>query len=408
MPSGARRSLKFRLIGLGSSFVVFLGSTMSCGMLVVLKDKAVDEAEKSVVKFATKKIQKFIQDQVAKLALKYVGPAGKVELALRIYKGVMIAGKVVGKALAEGNGTNHLNAMVLPGPAAKPKTDVSCKEVTPALLTAQLWAESSFNPKAVSSANANGIAQFLPTTWDAYAVDGDGDGDRDIWDVDDAIPSAVSYDCSLARSLRDIPGDPIDNMLAAFNAGPDAVRQYRGVPPYAQTKDYVRKIRRKMELFVDDDPQTASTLGSEIVRLADEQVRRGVPYVYGAEGPNEGGGYDCSSLVLYAVNTARKRLKLPAISIGRTTGDQYASEALAFVMKSAKRPLQPADLRPGDLIYLWPSGTGRTGNPEHVVIYAGNGETVEAANPRSGLRRAKLTNLFQGYWAMDMAVKRVP
>lgn len=101
-----------------------------------------------------------------------------------------------------------------------------CPAINPALLAAQLYQESGFNPKAQSHAAAQGIAQFIPGTWATHGVDGDGDGDRDVWDPNDAIPSAARYDCSLAKYVKDVPGDPTKNMLAAYNAGAYAVIKY--------------------------------------------------------------------------------------------------------------------------------------------------------------------------------------
>lgn len=101
-----------------------------------------------------------------------------------------------------------------------------CPAINPALLAAQLYQESGFNPKAQSAAAAQGIAQFIPGTWATHGVDGDGDGDKDVWDPNDAIPSAASYDCSLASYVKDVPGNITENMLASYNAGAYAVIKY--------------------------------------------------------------------------------------------------------------------------------------------------------------------------------------
>jgi soluble lytic murein transglycosylase-like protein len=77
-----------------------------------------------------------------------------------------------------------------------------CPAINPALLAAQLYQESGWNPKAQSHAAAQGIAQFIPGTWASHGIDGDNDGDRDVWDPADAIPSAASYDCELAGYVR--------------------------------------------------------------------------------------------------------------------------------------------------------------------------------------------------------------
>src|SRR5690606_3645713 len=118
-----------------------------------------------------------------------------------------------------------------------------------ALLAAQLYQESGFNPRAVSPAQAQGIAQFIPGTWATHGVDGDGDGDRDVWDPADAIPSAANYDCTLAKTVKGVPGDPVNSMLAAYNAGPYRVLAAGGIPNIAETKNYVKRIRQLEKSF---------------------------------------------------------------------------------------------------------------------------------------------------------------
>jgi hypothetical protein len=74
-------------------------------------------------------------------------------------------------------------------------------------------------------------------TWRAYARDGDRDGRRSVYDPDDAISAAAALVVALSRAVGPRP----NLLLAAFNAGPGAVLRHRGVPPYAQTRAYVRK-----------------------------------------------------------------------------------------------------------------------------------------------------------------------
>lgn len=130
-----------------------------------------------------------------------------------------------------------------------------CKALTPALLAAQLHQESmGFNSRVVSGqqnspVGARGIAQFMPGTWASSGLDANGDGKRNILDPEDAIPSAANYDCAVARSVRNVPGDPTKNMLASYNAGSGAVKKYGGIPPYKETQDYVRIIENKAGRF---------------------------------------------------------------------------------------------------------------------------------------------------------------
>lgn len=125
-----------------------------------------------------------------------------------------------------------------------------CPELSPAILAAQINQESGWNPRAGSSAGAQGIAQFMPSTWRAHGIDADKDGDRDVWDPDDAIPSAAVYDCYVAEKTRSVSGDDTLNMLAAYNAGIGAVRHYGGIPPYRQTRDYVAAITVASKRYV--------------------------------------------------------------------------------------------------------------------------------------------------------------
>jgi soluble lytic murein transglycosylase-like protein len=122
-----------------------------------------------------------------------------------------------------------------------------CPVVPAQVLAAQLASESSWNPRAVSPAGATGIAQFMPEVWEQYAVDGDGDGDRDIYDPVDAIHSAAALNCVNAELVEDVPGDRLRNILAAYNAGFNQVRRYEGVPPFPETEEYVERVLSRAE-----------------------------------------------------------------------------------------------------------------------------------------------------------------
>jgi soluble lytic murein transglycosylase-like protein len=118
----------------------------------------------------------------------------------------------------------------------------TCPGLDPRLLAAQLEQESGWDPHAISSKGAQGLAQFLPRTWHAYAVDGNGDGIKDVFNPRDAIASAAHFDCRLLAEVAQVPGDPVRLMLAAYNAGASTVRSYRGIPPFSETTQYVAAI----------------------------------------------------------------------------------------------------------------------------------------------------------------------
>ena len=104
----------------------------------------------------------------------------------------------------------------------------------PEFLAATLLQESAFDPGALSSAGAVGIAQFTIDTADSYGID--------PFDPFDAIGGAARLISSYYESYRNRYPDPYAAALAAYNAGPGAVAEYHGIPPYAETKEYIALI----------------------------------------------------------------------------------------------------------------------------------------------------------------------
>ncbi len=117
-----------------------------------------------------------------------------------------------------------------------------CPAISEDLFAAQIHAESSFDPMAESPAGAQGIAQFMPYTWKHYGIDGDGDGVTDVWNPADAIPSAARMNCINRKIVKDLDGSRLKNTFAAYNAGVGSVLEYGGIPPFPETKNYIKKI----------------------------------------------------------------------------------------------------------------------------------------------------------------------
>ncbi|MGW0949802.1 C40 family peptidase [Streptomyces sp. NPDC002623] len=235
-----------------------------------------------------------------------------------------------------------------------------CTAINPALLAAQLYQESGWDPDVVSSADARGIAQFIPSTWATHGVDGDGDGDRDIWDPNDAIPSAASYDCDLAKYVKTVPGDVTNNMLAAYNAGPDRVIRAGGVPAISETQNYVKTIRTLEKSFaapvsrVDPSRQAAGAIYYA-------QKKLGTPYLWGGNGTAEQGGrFDCSGLTKAAYESV-------GITLPRVANDQY---------NAGPHPAR-SELLPGDLVFF-STDLGNSRAIHHVGIYVGGGYMIDA------------------------------
>jgi hypothetical protein len=100
-----------------------------------------------------------------------------------------------------------------------------------ALVKAIMHAESSFNPYAVSNKGARGLMQMMPTTAAQYGV-------RDIYNPGENIRAGVQH----LRYLFDTFDHRPVLVIAAYNAGENAVKQYRGIPPYQETLNYVNKV----------------------------------------------------------------------------------------------------------------------------------------------------------------------
>lgn len=108
--------------------------------------------------------------------------------------------------------------------------------VDPRLVAAVARRESAFNANAVSTAGACGIMQLMPDTARLFGV-------SDIFDVRQNVFAGARY----LRTLLDSFNGNLDLALAAYNAGPGAVAKYNGVPPFAETRAYIRAVRSTYE-----------------------------------------------------------------------------------------------------------------------------------------------------------------
>ncbi|MEW6283839.1 MAG: lytic transglycosylase domain-containing protein, partial [Candidatus Eremiobacterota bacterium] len=102
----------------------------------------------------------------------------------------------------------------------------------PWLVRGVIEVESAFKPYAVSRAGAGGLMQLMPTT--AYHL-----GCRDRFDPEQNIEAGARY----LRQMMDRFGS-WDLAIAAYNAGPGNVERHGGIPPFAETRAYVVKVKR--------------------------------------------------------------------------------------------------------------------------------------------------------------------
>jgi soluble lytic murein transglycosylase-like protein len=104
--------------------------------------------------------------------------------------------------------------------------------IDPALLAGLVKQESGFNPNAGSPAGARGLTQLMPSTAAGLGV-------TNVLDPAQSLDGGAKY----LRAQLDAFGGDVSRALAAYNAGPGAVKRYGGVPPYAETQNYVRAVQ---------------------------------------------------------------------------------------------------------------------------------------------------------------------
>ncbi|MEN3357441.1 MAG: hypothetical protein V7637_1423 [Mycobacteriales bacterium] len=258
-----------------------------------------------------------------------------------------------------------------------------CPALTESLLAAQLFQESRFNPKATSPVGAQGIAQFMPGTWPSWGKDENGNGVASPWEPEDAIPAAARYDCAIAKQVAAVPGDAAGLMLAGYNAGPGAVIQFDGIPPFQETQNYVRTILDQAAAWAVSPGLVGAGVGpvppplpggARIERTGNALIDTAVSWATAQVGSwyHFGGTCtdpfseviakrcDCSSLMQQAYAHA-------GIALPRTAATQSRIGAA----------VPPGEIQPGDLVATV-GADGTVAQPGHIAMYVGSGYVVEA------------------------------
>ena len=131
---------------------------------------------------------------------------------------------------------NIKNSKAVLGPYGNQIMDYSMQYgVDPRLVWSIMKQESGFNPNARSSAGAIGLMQLMPSTAKSLGI-------SRPYNADENIHGGVMY---IAQLLQRFNGD-FEKVIAAYNAGPNAVEKYNGTPPYAETEGYIKAVNNNL------------------------------------------------------------------------------------------------------------------------------------------------------------------
>lgn len=255
--------------------------------------------------------------------------------------------------------------------------------------------------KGISSANAQGPMQFLPSTWAAEGVDGNGDGKKDINDPADAIYGAANY---LAHNGGSKGSDGIRKAILTYN---HSIEYLNSVVSYA--KHYAGG---KVEVGAasssaggcdatnaDQISNVPASSAYEKAAIAAAQPQLGLPYVWGGGDQNgtTKGGFDCSGFTMYVVaqgtKKAGKELDLPHLS-----SDQHTTKSMATVARyPGQGQADMSKMRVGDVI-IYNLASGQYRHPwNHTAIYIGNGQIIHAPVAGQNVKLAKVMDM-KGEW----------
>ncbi|MBP2652634.1 MAG: hypothetical protein H6Q73_203 [Firmicutes bacterium] len=201
------------------------------------------------------------------------------------------------------------NTSAQPGTVDADIQDASAQYgVSPALIRSVIKAESSFNPDAKSPVGAIGYMQLMPETAEGLGVDPHNPRQN--------IMGGTKY---LRQLLDEFDGDT-EKALAAYNAGPEAVKKYGGIPPYKETQAYVSKIMDDLKNESEERPRMAEN-GEANVNVSNEEET-------GSRAATE----DQESIEYNKPLTSEEK------AVGKTLGEEKAAEIQEEGISEGKTP----------------------------------------------------------------------
>lgn len=141
------------------------------------------------------------------------------------------------------------------------------------LVHSVIRAESNYNPAAVSPKGALGLMQLIPSTAKRFGV-------GDVFDAQENIRGGVRY----LRFLLDYYQGDYAKAIAAYNAGEAAVDKYNGVPPYAETRNYVRQVAKNLQSARKKQATAAPARPAEEAETAKLETYRPIQASTGPDG----------------------------------------------------------------------------------------------------------------------------
>jgi cell wall-associated NlpC family hydrolase len=288
---------------------------------------------------------------VTSLFVKAAGTAGCAVLALPLLAALVIAaalGSLTASSSAGAAPSKDALADIPPQMLALYRQAApECPGLSWTVLAAigKVETDHARSPSMISSAGAVGPMQFLPATFAAYAypVPAGGRKPPTPWDPVDAVHAAARLLCANgARNGQDLR---------------------RAVFAYNHSTAYVDKVLAVAASYAAATPPSAAAATA----VAFARAQLGTPYVWGGDGPADG-GFDCSGLTQAAYHAA-------AVSLPRIAQAQYdAGPGLPH----------DAPLQPGDLLFYGADPQHIT----HVALYAGDGRAIDAPHTGAVVREA--------------------